>query len=346
MELSDRKKAILHAVIKHFIETGEPVGSKALCNMLDFNVSSATLRNEMSDLCEIGFLEQPHTSAGRLPTNDGYSFYLNNLVGNISISPQMKNTIDNLLNEASKDPEHLTNIAGQILSDLTGLPSFLATVSNKDAYVYKIEVLPMGRNIVFLLLLTSDKIAKSMVCRCSYGVTPELLELFDRLMKQFVIGTKLENLTPALLQSVVAKAGIEAISLTPLISTVFELVEDIRLNTVDVKGEMNAVHCYNNDFETKEILHFLSHRDKLFDVIFSDFGNNFIIFGDKTGIEELKPSNLIVSSYSIGGKEIGKVGIIGPTRMAYEQMIPSVQYFALKLGDIITNSMNDLEDFG
>ena len=117
MDLSERKRVILAALIKNFIKTGEPVGSKALLELTGLGVSSATLRNEMSELCELGFLEQPHTSAGRMPTSAGYSFYFDRLMNRREVPDDLKLIIDKMLSDAAKDPEHLSSVAGQLLSD-------------------------------------------------------------------------------------------------------------------------------------------------------------------------------------------------------------------------------------
>ena len=140
MDLSERKRIILAALIKSYIKTGEPVGSKYLLELTGLNVSPATLRNEMSELCELGYLSQPHTSAGRQPTSNGYSFYFERLMNHREVPSDLQLIIDKMLNDAAKDPENLASVAGQLLSNLTGFPTLMATVTREETYVKRIDI--------------------------------------------------------------------------------------------------------------------------------------------------------------------------------------------------------------
>lgn len=344
MDISERKKIILAALIKNFIKTGEPVGSKSLLDLTSLNVSSATLRNEMSELCEIGFLEQPHTSAGRRPTSAGYRFYFENLMNRREVPEDLKLIIDKMLSDAAKDPEHLASIAGQLLSDLTGLPALMATVTKDETYVRRVEILPMGRRTVLLLLITSDGLARSRICRSAFNLAPDVLSQFDSLASANIIGTELQRFTPAFLQSLVAKCGDLALFITPLLSSVFEMVEDLQSKGIDVKGESNLMKCYSNEYDSRALLELLTRHELLFSILANTSENIEIVFGDKTGIEELKPSNIVVAKYRLGNEDIGRIGVLGPTRMAYEQLIPSVEYFAEKLGQVMTQAIRDLDE--
>ncbi len=344
MELSERKKIILGTVIKNYIKTGEPIGSKTLIELSGLNVSSATLRNEMSELCDLGFLEQPHTSAGRRPTSAGYDFYFARLMNRREITPDLKVIIDKMLNDAAKDPENLASLAGEVLSDLTGYPAIMATVTRDETYIRRVDILPMGRRTVLILLITSDGLARSRICRSAFNLAPEVLSYFDRLCAADVIGTELSRFTPAYLQSLVAKNGGLSLFMTPLLSSVFEMVEDLQAKTISVKGESNLMKCYRNDYEARALLGLLAEQEMIFSLLASTNDSIEIVYGDKTGIEELKPSNIVVAKYSLGGEDVGRIGVLGPTRMAYEQIIPSVEYFAQKLGSVMTQAINDLEE--
>ncbi len=344
MELSERKKIILGTVIKNYIKTGEPIGSKTLIELSGLNVSSATLRNEMSELCDLGFLEQPHTSAGRRPTSAGYDFYFARLMNRREVTPDLKVIIDKLLNDAAKDPENLTSLAGEVLSDLTGYPAIMATVTRDETYVRRVDILPMGRRTVLILLITSDGLARSRICRSAFDLLPEALSCFDRICSADVIGTELSRFTPAYLQSLVAKSGNLSLFITPLLSSVFEMIEDLQAKTISVKGESNLMKCYRNDYEARALLGLLAEQGMIFSLLAGTRDSIEIVYGDKTGIEELKPSNIVVAKYNLGGEDVGRIGVLGPTRMAYEQIIPSVEYFAYKLGSVMTQAIKDLEE--
>lgn len=344
MDLSERKKIILAALIRNFIKTGEPVGSKALIELTNLGVSSATLRNEMSELCELGLLEQPHTSAGRVPTSVGYSFYFDRLMNRRDVPDDLKLIIDNMLYDAAKDPENLASIAGQLLSDLTGFPAIMATVTKDEAYVRRVEILPMGSKTVLLLLITSDGLARSRICRSAFSLSPEFLVQFDRLVSVNIIGTSLSEFTPYFLQTLVAKNSSLALFITPLLSSIFEMVEELQSKTIRIKGESNLMKCYSNEYDARAILELFTRQELLFSLLAGTRQRTEVVFGDKTGIDELKPSNIVVAKYDIGGEDIGRIGVVGPTRMAYEQLIPSLEYFAGRLGAVMTQAIRDLDE--
>ena len=334
MELSDRKKIILGSLIKYYIKTGEPVGSKSLLELTGLGVSPATLRNEMSELCALGFLSQPHTSAGRQPTSVGYSFYFEKLMNRREVPYDLQLIIDKMLSDAAKDPENLASIAGQLLSELTGFPTLMATVTKEETVVKRVDILPMGRRTVLLLLITSDGQAKSRICRSAFNLAPDVLSHFEKLISYYVIGTELNRLTNLVLQTLVSRTGDLSLFLMPLLSSVFEMVEELQAKSVHVKGESNIVKCYENENDAREVFSLLAEtRDDI-----------EIIFGDQTNVSEMSPSSLVVAKYRLGNADIGRIGVIGPVRMAYEQLVPTVEYFALKLGAVMTQAMRDLEE--
>lgn len=344
MELSDRKKIILGSLIKYYIKTGEPVGSKSLLELTGLGVSPATLRNEMSELCELGLLCQPHTSAGRQPTSVGYSFYFEKLMNRREVPYDLQLIIDKMLSDAAKDPENLAAVAGQFLSELTGLPTLMATVTKEETFVKRINILPMGRRTVLLLLITSDGQAISRICRSAFNLAPDALIHFEKLLSYYVIGTELNKFTNVFLQALVSRTGDLSLFLMPLLSSVFEMVEELQAKSVHVKGESNIVKCYENENDARSILSMLTKQDELFTMLANTRDDIEIIFGDQIGISEMQSSSIVVSKYRLGNGDIGRIGVIGPVRMAYEQLVPTIEYFALKLGTVMTQAMRDLEE--
>ena len=344
MELSERKRIILAALIKYYIKTGEPVGSKSLLELTGLGVSPATLRNEMSELCDLGYLEQPHTSAGRQPTSVGYSFYFENLMNHREIPNDLKLIIDKMLSDAAKDPENLASVAGQLLSDLTGFPTLMATVTRDETYVRKVEILPMGRRTVLLLLINSDGLARSRICRSAFDIAPNVLSYFEKMVSESIIGIELARFTPAYLQSLVARCSDLSLFIMPLLSSVFEMVEELQSKSINVRGESNLMKCCSNEYDVRALLGLLARQDTLFPLLAGTQNDIEIIFGDQTGIDELKPSSIVVAKYRLGNEDIGRIGVIGPVRMAYEQLIPSIEYFASRLGSVMTQAKNDLDE--
>ncbi len=344
MELSPRKKQILAAIVKTYIETGEPVGSKALSQVLDLGLSPATLRNEMSELSELGYLEQPHTSAGRVPTSAGYRLYIQELMKPAEPDEKTKAAIDDALENSVSDPEQMVSTAGQALADLTGLPALSATVANETASVRRVEVIPMGRRSLLLVLITSDGVARSRLCRTERPLTTGLLERFTRLTAKEVEGKELSAFQPALLQTLVAEAGEYGFALMPLLAALFHMADEICASKLSLKGESNLFSFSELEKEARQLIDLISRRDAILSLLAGIHGPVEVVFGGDTPIAALRPSSLVVARYKLGDKELGRIGVIGPTRMAYEQLIPSIEYFAAKLGSLLTQAMEDMED--
>ncbi len=342
MELNPRKRAILSAIIRAYAENGEPIGSKALCDMLDFSVSSATLRNEMSDLCELGYLEQPHTSAGRIPTVQGYKLYINDLMSRDSLSGEMKLIIDAMLDGLSGDAFDITARAGQILSELTGLPVITSSVMSESDTVKKVELIPMGRRSVLALLITSKGILKNRICRISSEPTEQFLSRFYSFCSDHIIGKPLGVLSPTYLQQIIAAAG--DISLMSLLGDIFDMINEIKRSSLTLRGESNLFRCYSRDGDVQRAMELLSQKEVMLSLLSQVTTPLGVLFGNDTEISELQPATLVVAKYSHGGHELGKIGVIGPTRMSYDRVIPSLEYFASKMSKVLTDTLTDLED--
>ena len=156
MELTKRKQDVLEAIIRAYIATGEPVGSKILTGLMENAPSSATLRNEMSELCELGLLEQPHISAGRIPTNDAYKLFVNSFMKEGEVPLEAKGYIDTVFDRISHDPETLGSTAAEILSYLTGLTAFSYNTKGAASFLKRMEILRVSRRSVIIFLVVSD----------------------------------------------------------------------------------------------------------------------------------------------------------------------------------------------
>ncbi len=344
MELSERKKAILGAIIKTYIATGEPIGSKILCDILDNAPSSATLRNEMSALVQMGYLEQPHTSAGRVPTSSGYRFYIDSLMPKAVISDEERAAIDKALNATGCDPERLPEKAAEILSEITGLPTISANISNGGPQLKRVDILPMGSRSGMIIIITSDGRSRSRLCHIPYPLTGELISRFEKLVRERILKKNIDDLTPALMQGIFAAAGADALYLMPLLSSLFEMIADIRDRGVSMAGQANLFNMFRQKSDADKVIALINRPDALLSVLSHSDSPLEIVFGKDTGYSALEPSSLIIAKYGTGGKREGCIGIIGPTRMSYEQIIPSIEYTAERLGELLGEALKDMEE--
>ncbi|MEE0981582.1 MAG: heat-inducible transcriptional repressor HrcA, partial [Acutalibacteraceae bacterium] len=226
MELSQRKEKILAAVVEHYIKTGEPVGSKTLLSALDITVSSATIRNEMAELVALGFLEQPHTSAGRIPTNEGYRYYVDRLMGVRPLDESVKRQIEAGVSLKNASPEAILAKASEFLADMTDCAAVSTTPSGENATIKRVEFVPVGTRTGMIVLLTSTGVIKSKVCRSDVDLNSSMIEKFYNIVKSSFLGLPLDEIDTATLQTLVASMGMDALTMIPFVSAVSELAQE------------------------------------------------------------------------------------------------------------------------
>lgn len=341
MELNERKRAILAAVIKSYIERGEPIGSKALCDVLDLSLSSATLRNEMSDLCELGYLEQPHTSAGRIPTALGYKLYISDLMNQAPVSSDMKLIIDSKLEGLCGDVDEITLRASDCLSDMLRLPVIISSQSDERNTVKRIELLSMGRRLLFAVLITSNGMVKNRMLHLSGELSPETAAKFQSVCEEYIIGRPLSEMTRTHFQTVAMAGGISLMSLN---AALFEMIEESKNSQFSLRGESNIFHCFGHSFESRGLIDLLSQKERMLSLLSQVEEPVGVIFGNDTGIDEFRSSTLVVAKYKAGENTLGHIGVVCPMRIGYEWLIPSVEYFAKRMSKAINETLTDLED--
>ncbi|MBR4072788.1 MAG: heat-inducible transcription repressor HrcA [Clostridia bacterium] len=343
MELSARKRAVLEAIVRAYIETGEPVGSKILTGLMENAPSSATLRNEMSELCELGYLEQPHISAGRIPTGNAYRLFVKSLMTPAEINDSTKEFIDSLLSQRAFDPESIHSAVADILYRLTGLTSFGYTVTDGEITVKRIELMGVSRHSVILFLITSDGRSKSRICRLAEPLSAELTERLKDIFEKLIKRRPLSELNKAYLQNIIALAGFDSFVLMPLLTSIFDMASEAAENKIFVAGESGMYNIFGED-KAGRVLSLVSRCEPIVNACEEYDGATEVIFGDDTSFNDLKGTAMVVCKYNISNKYCGRIGIIGSDRMSYEQIIPGVEYIASRLTDIMTEVQKDMED--
>ena len=343
MELTPRKQAVLRAIVKAYIETGEPVGSKNLTLLIKNAPSSATLRNEMSDLCELGLLSQPHTSAGRIPTSAGYKLYVNSLMNQDVLSEKSALLIENAVNTIKSEPESIPKKFAQMLSNLTGLTAFSCLITENMPRIKRVELLPIGKFSLMLLIITDDGRTRQKIFRQGKNFGACLVEQFKNVIDEKVKGKSVETLTKAYMQTLVASCGIAALELMPLFTAVFEAAAEIEKIKIDLSGEE---HIYNvcGENTASNVISFFQKSDKVAALFENAKDGANVIFGTDTNYGELLKSAMVVSKFEGKNNHKGYIGVIGSSRMSYEQIMPCIEYTSKKLSQIMTEAQSDMED--
>lgn len=338
MELSDRKKKILASVVERYIQTGEPVGSKVLCEGL--SVSSATVRNEMSELSEIGYLEQPHTSAGRIPSQKGIRFYINNLMPLYDISNADRFAVQSRFDNFDGEPKDILSAASKILSEITGCASVALTPYDVNAFIKKVELVPLGTKTALIIIMMSTGVIKSKMCRCDAELDIKNAELFYNIAAAYFIGRSADDFNVAVIQSLAVSLGDKALIMTPLIVTLTELARDASMCNIIIEGQSKLLGFKELESDVYNIFEQFKHSANLAGLINKGNEKTNIIIGRESMNRAFENASIICSKYSVGGRNVGSIGVIGSIRIDYARIIPNI----VNISKIVGNVLSELID--
>ncbi|MBR7092458.1 MAG: heat-inducible transcription repressor HrcA [Clostridia bacterium] len=341
MDQKERQRAVLAAIVEEYVRTNEPVGSKALAEVLGNTVSSATIRNDMADLSAEGYLEQPHTSAGRVPTAKAYRLYINELMQRHPLSPEKRREIEHLVEAMADDPDKLTENAAQALAYFTGCAAVTTSPERTGTCIRRIDWLRVSPQTAVLILMTDAGVLQNRLCRFDAPVSDEWLNRIGSILSGAFVGRPLNQVDLPQIQSLVGALGDQALFCMPALTVFADLVRDSCEADVALSGQMNLLQF--PDFEkqhARQLMHFLSHRRQIARMISpaeDRKAGTRVLLGNESSLPELNGSSLIVARYSAGDKAGGSLGIIGPQRMDYAAAIPELEYFATLVGRILAN---------
>lgn len=327
--ISERRNAILNLIIEHYLRTGEPVGSKTLCQLLPYSVSSATIRNEMAYLSQLGFLEQRHTSGGRVPSKASYRYYVDNLMEDKELSSYDKQRINDALSVNSGDPERLLADASRLISEYSHCASFCCMLEDKYDCIQGVDLIPAGNSKAMLVMLTMGSKIKSSLINLPCAIDDEFRYLFYNVINRCFTGTPVNEVNLALIQSALGIAGDRIFDLLPALSSLCSLCNEASESKLTLENETYLLSHTELGSDVYRLLTFLTEREQLLKLIksFSKTGSSTAMFiGDENPVYEMKNTTTIISNFTYGNNQKATIGIIGSTRLDYEKIIPSVKY--------------------
>ncbi|MBR1592221.1 MAG: heat-inducible transcription repressor HrcA [Ruminococcus sp.] len=333
--MDERKLRILAAVVDEYVRTGEPVGSKAISKLGHIKVSSATIRNDMAVLEQLGYLEQPHTSAGRVPTFKGYRLYIDELMTAPALSDEEKNKLDEMLGGADTPEELLIENAAAALTEITQCAAVVTNSVPRFSVISKVEVIPTGKRLYVILLITSNGSIKNKACRLEFDLSHEQLDFFTHYIDENLHGVSVEDLSEEMFDKMVAAVSAYMISLSPLVKSIYELSEDLRHQEMTVKGGEKLLSC--DELDKMEVVKFIGQKHEITDILEDTFSGIQVKFGAE-GNFAIGNSSMIVSKYRKGGKDAGSLGIIGPMRVDYKKIIPYIEYLTQKISYLMSEN--------
>ena len=335
-DMDDRKLKILAAVVDEYIRTGEPVGSKVIASKPGIKVSSATIRNDMALLEQLGYLEQPHTSAGRVPTYAGYRLYIEQLMPRETLSSEEMEMLDSALDIDSPTEEVLIENASKALAEITHCAA-VSNISPRFSVIAKVDAVPTGRHMYVLLMITSSGNIQNKVCRLEFDLTHEQLDFFKNYMTERLSGVSVDSLSDVMIDKLAEAMGAYTVTLSPLLKGVMDLARSFMESDVTVSGERNLIE--RSDISTSDVLKFLEQKGELARMIDDSFSDLRVMFGSDGMV--ISNSSMIMSPIKRAGRTAGALSLIGPMRLDYSKMIPYLVYLTDKISEILTENTEE-----
>ncbi len=334
MELTERKKKVLRSVVDLYIRTAEPVGSKVITELPDMQYSSATIRSEMADLTAMGYLEQPHTSAGRVPSAAGYRLYVDELMADYRLSLDETKSISTAIEEKMQQVDKMVERVAKLVSQATDLPAISMASRCGAATVSRFELILAGQgSFILVLMLSNDEVVNKLI-KLPVKMDENDLKLLAALLNATMTEIPAESFDQNLLERVMRSAGAGA-SLVPVI---VEFVTDT-LNrqggtNMAVAGQMRLLGQpeYRDASKAQKLLTSLDEEAlSNLPAVIQNANGTQVLVGAENVAQELKDTSVVVTKFDIGDGMQGMIGVVGPTRMDYAKVTARLSYFAESL---------------
>ena len=336
MELTERKKRILRVVIENYIETAEPVGSKTIAESSGLDISSATIRNEMADLEELGYLEQPHTSAGRIPSPKGYRLYVNELMDDYRLSIQETQRINQALHLKMAELDRVIDQAGRIVSQLTQYPAFALSSGMERVTIRRFDLLMVERSAFIIVVMTDTNVVRNRLVRLPSDLSEPQLQLLNTLLNTTFTGLTLEQITPELMRVAQHAAGESYGLISLVVSFAIEVLEELEHRKVHTSGIAHLLEHpeYRSLEKAQTLMSYLSEDADPARFPIPKGDPMSILIGPENVAEALKDTSVVVASYDIGEGMRGVIGVVGPPRMDYAKITARLSYLAQGLSSL------------
>ena len=361
-QLDERKVKILKAIIKNYLETGEPVGSRTISKFTDMKLSSATIRNEMADLEELGYIVQPHTSAGRIPTDKGYRLYVDDMMSEkeqnitnreneVAVKEQELSSMKDMLGEKVEKVEELLQNVAKVLAKDTNYATMVTTPKVTGNKLKFVQLSQLEANKILAVIVMEGNLIRNKVITVSEDLSQENLLKLNILINTTLTGLTLEQMNLSIVSKMENQAG-EHIN---LVKEVLDAIVDTISSADDLKiytsGATNIFKYPELSDSTKasELIYALEEKQSLSDLVVDDdnsadeqdsSSNNGIqvYIGNETPIESMKDCSVVTATYELQDGMKGTIGIIGPKRMDYEKVVETLKNMRTQLDDVFKKS--------
>ena len=337
MELTDRKKKVLRSVVDLYIRTAEPVGSKAITELPDMKYSSATIRNEMADLTTMGYLEQPHTSAGRIPSAAGYRLYVDELMLDYRLSMDETKSINTAIEEKMQRVDKMVEKVARLVSQATDLPAISVASRPASATVKRFDLILAGAgSFILVVMLSSDEVVNKLI-KLPLNVTETDLKLLGAVCNAAMTGLTCEEFTSELLEKVMNSAGAAATLVPVIVEFTTDTLRHQGATNMAVAGQSRLLGLpeFQDVGKAQKMLTTLDEEalSGLPAVMMNENGTKVLV-GPENVAQELRDTSVVMTKFDIGDGLQGMIGVVGPTRMDYAKVTARLSYFAESLSKL------------
>ena len=330
--LDDRKKRILQAVIDEYISTAEPVSSGTLVKKYDLDYSSATVRNELAELENYGYLDKPHTSAGRVPSAKGYRFYVDELIKDDDISIEEIKYIQEKLEMKVNEIEDLTKIATTTLSEITHYTTVAVGPKSNLQIIEEIKFVLLGNRMLMVVIVTDSGLVKETIIKYDEDVTQNQVETLNNLFNNKLKGKPLDKIDKPMEEYILSEINYSVNVIRPIIEQINKVIEEE--NTILLEGAKRSFEL--PEFKSLEIaknfVNVLDAKELVVDMLNSGMAKDINVYiGGEDDNDQLKDFSIVTFKHSVDDKDLGTIGIIGPKRMDYSKVISVMKYISKKM---------------
>ena len=334
MEMTERKKKVLRSVVDLYIRTAEPVGSKAITELPDMNYSSATIRNEMADLTAMGYLEQPHTSAGRIPSAAGYRLYVDELMMDYRLTMDETHSINTAIEEKMQRVDRMVEKVAKLVSQATDLPAISLASRHGGATVKRFDLILAGAgSFILVLMLSNDEVVNKLI-KLPLNVEETDLKVLSAVLNATMTQLGPDEYTAELLERVMMSAGAAATLVPVIVEFTTDTLRRQDSTNMAVAGQMRLLGQpeYRDVDKAQRVLTSLD-EDTLSNLpaVLRNENGTQVLVGPENVAQELKDTSVVMTKFDIGDGMHGMIGVVGPTRMDYAKVTARLSYFAESL---------------
>ena len=341
MQLDDRKTKILQAIIRNYLETGEPVGSRTISKYTDLNLSSATIRNEMADLEELGYIIQPHTSAGRIPSDKGYRLYVD------AMMEEKEREVVEMKEMMLERQDKMETLLKQVVKVLAQNTQYASMISDPQTRGNKVKFIQLSRvdaNQILAVIVVEGNVIKNNILSVDQELDDETLLKLNILLNTHLNGLSMEEINLGMIAALKQQAGIHSDIVSEVIDAVAEAIkadEDLEIYTSGANNIFKYPELADHS-KASELINTFEEKQQLTDLVMdtlADSNNTGIqvYIGNETPVESMKDCSVVTATYELGDGMKGTIGIIGPKRMDYDKVIGTLRTLQNQLDDLYRN---------